>query len=67
MRGATTPHLELDGFSGPLAALLMLARAQRIDLRHLSLPALVEQPRQGEVTLAQEGEGFAPPILVSGA
>jgi segregation and condensation protein A len=40
---ATTPRLTLDGFDGPLAALLVLARAGRIDLRCLSLPALVEQ------------------------
>ncbi|MBV9749062.1 MAG: hypothetical protein JO157_09620 [Acetobacteraceae bacterium] len=41
--GAATPHLELDGFSGPLEALLLLARANRIDLACISLPALVEQ------------------------
>lgn len=38
-----TPRLELDGFSGPLEALLTLARARRIDLARISLPALVDQ------------------------
>ena len=38
-----TPHLVLDGFSGPLELLLSLAREQRIDLAHLSVADLVEQ------------------------
>ena len=41
--GDATPRLELDGFSGPLEALLALARARRIDLARISLPALVDQ------------------------
>ncbi len=53
------PRLELDGFSGPLDLLLSLARAQRIDLRHLSLRALVEQlapALQQAATLAERGD-----------
>jgi len=38
-----TPHLVLDGFSGPLALLLSLAREQRIDLAHVSVADLVDQ------------------------
>jgi segregation and condensation protein A len=38
-----TPHLKLDGFSGPLDHLLMLARTQKIDLLQISLRVLVEQ------------------------
>ncbi|MEJ1976605.1 MAG: segregation/condensation protein A [Acetobacteraceae bacterium] len=38
-----TPRLELDGFSGPLALLLTLARAQEVDLARLSLPDLLDQ------------------------
>lgn len=38
-----TPHLELDGFSGPLALLLALAQTQAIDLARLSLADLVAQ------------------------
>jgi segregation and condensation protein A len=38
-----TPHLVLDGFSGPLELLLSLAREQRIDLAHLSVADLVDQ------------------------
>lgn len=41
--GEATPRLELDGFSGPLEVLLTLARARRIDLARISLPALVDQ------------------------
>ena len=55
---ATTPHLELDGFNGPLEALLTLARAHRIDLARISLSALVEQLVQAlqERTAAQLAE-----------
>ena len=55
---ATTPHLELDGFSGPLEALLTLARAHRIDLARISLSVLVEQLVQAlqERTAAQLAE-----------
>ena len=38
-----TPHLVLDGFSGPLELLLSLARTQQIDLAHLSVADLVDQ------------------------
>lgn len=43
-----TPELEslivnLDGFEGPLDVLLELARAQRVDLRKISMLGLVEQ------------------------
>jgi len=39
----TAPHLELDGFSGPLDHLLALARARDIDLARVKLPALLDQ------------------------
>jgi len=39
----TSPRLDLAGFSGPLAQLLALARAQEIDLREVSLAALLDQ------------------------
>jgi segregation and condensation protein A len=39
----SAPHLDLDGFSGPLDLLLALARAQRIDLKRIPLPALLDQ------------------------
>jgi segregation and condensation protein A len=38
-----SPHLELDGFSGPLALLLSLARAQQIGLARLPVAKLVDQ------------------------
>jgi segregation and condensation protein A len=38
-----TPHLTLDGFNGPLADLLALARAREVDLGGLSLVALITQ------------------------
>ena len=37
------PQLELDGFSGPLALLLSLARARELDLARLSVVNLVDQ------------------------
>jgi chromatin segregation and condensation protein Rec8/ScpA/Scc1 (kleisin family) len=37
------PRLSLDGFSGPLERLLILARAHQIDLARLSLAALIDQ------------------------
>ncbi|WP_156679902.1 segregation and condensation protein A [Sphingomonas profundi] len=43
---ADTPDtltLELDGWEGPLDLLLTLARAQKVDLREISILALVEQ------------------------
>ena len=39
--GEGTPVLDLDGYSGPLAQLLVLARAHEIDLTRLPLVALV--------------------------
>lgn len=38
-----TLTLALDGWEGPLDLLLMLARTQRVDLREISILALVEQ------------------------
>ena len=35
--------LDLDGWEGPLDLLLTLARSQKVDLRHISILALVEQ------------------------
>ena len=40
---ARTPLLALDGFDGPLARLLELAREHRVDLARLSLAALLDQ------------------------
>jgi len=60
--GEGTPRLALDGFDGPLARLLTLARARQIDLTRLSLTALVEQLtealRQAPATmpLGQKGD-----------
>ena len=36
-------HLRLDGFEGPLDVLLELARAQKVDIRQISILALVDQ------------------------
>ncbi len=36
-------YLELDGWEGPLDLLLDLARRQKVDLREISILALVEQ------------------------
>ena len=38
-----SPHLELEGFSGPLEQMLFLARAQKFDLAKLSLRDFLEQ------------------------
>jgi segregation and condensation protein A len=38
-----TPHLDLEGFSGPLEQMLRLARAQKLDLANLSLRDFLEQ------------------------
>jgi len=35
--------VDVDGYAGPLDVLLMLARAQKVDLRKISILALVEQ------------------------
>jgi segregation and condensation protein A len=40
---AHTPVLALDGFNGPLERLLILARAQRIDLARIPIGDLVDQ------------------------
>jgi segregation and condensation protein A len=40
---AETLTLDLDGWEGPLDLLLTLARAQKVDLREISILALVEQ------------------------
>lgn len=42
-RDPETLTLALDGWEGPLDLLLMLARAQKVDLREISILALVEQ------------------------
>lgn len=39
---SAAPVLAVDGFEGPLDWLLELARAERIDLRKISIRALVE-------------------------
>ncbi|QDH25967.1 segregation/condensation protein A [Neokomagataea tanensis] len=38
-----TLHLALDGYEGPLDLLLELARAQKVDLAHISILQVVEQ------------------------
>ena len=54
-----TPHLVLDGFSGPLALLLSLAREKQIDLAHLSVADLVDQLavalQQARTSLGEKG------------
>ena len=61
-REGDSPQLDLAGFSGPLAQLLALARAQEIDLTKISLAALADQlttalAASGHTTpLAQQGE-----------
>jgi segregation and condensation protein A len=40
---ADTLHLSLDGFEGPLDVLLELARAQKVDIRAISILQLVDQ------------------------
>ncbi|WP_095012827.1 segregation and condensation protein A [Tsuneonella mangrovi] len=41
--GDTALYLELDGWAGPLDLLLDLARRQKVDLRQISILALVDQ------------------------
>lgn len=36
-------HVDVNGFEGPLDMLLQLARTQKVDLKHISILALVEQ------------------------
>jgi segregation and condensation protein A len=38
-----SPHLKLEGFSGPLDQLLFLVRAQKLDLAKLSLRDFLKQ------------------------
>ena len=38
-----TPRLALDGFDGPLALLLAMARANQSDLARISLLDMIEQ------------------------
>jgi segregation and condensation protein A len=57
----TSPQLDLAGFSGPLAQLLALARAQEIDLREISLAALLDQ-----LTTALTAAGRATPLAHQG-
>lgn len=40
---ADTLTLDLDGWEGPLDLLLALARSQKVDLKQISILALVEQ------------------------
>jgi segregation and condensation protein A len=49
------PHLELDGFNGPLASLLSLAREHAIDLARLPLAECIRQ-----LTLVVERSGPVP-------
>jgi segregation and condensation protein A len=56
-RAGEGPHLELDGFSGPLALLLSLARAHRIDLTRLSLADCI-----GQLTAVLDRIGPEPPL-----
>jgi segregation and condensation protein A len=58
-----SPRLTLDGFSGPLERLLILARAQQIDLARLPVTALVDQlstalrhAGRGRKSLGQQGD-----------
>jgi segregation and condensation protein A len=51
------PHLELDGFDGPLASLLSLAREHAIDLVRLPLGECIRQ-----LTLVVERSGPVPPL-----
>jgi segregation and condensation protein A len=61
-REGGSPHLALDGFTGPLQTLLTLARAQKIDISALSLTALLDQLtaalRQAarKIPLGQQGD-----------
>jgi segregation and condensation protein A len=51
------PHLELDGFRGPLALLLSLARAHQIDLTRLPLTDCI-----GQLTAVLDRMGPEPPL-----
>ena len=43
MAGDDTLTLDLDGWEGPLDLLLSLARSQKVDLKQISILALVDQ------------------------
>ena len=58
---ARTPRLTLAGFSGPLALLLELARAQQVDLSGLSIVDLVDQ-----LTTAVQQAGPTIPLAEKG-
>jgi segregation and condensation protein A len=57
-----SPRLTLDGFSGPLERLLVLARAQQIDLARIPVTGLVDQlaaallDGRGRESLGQQGD-----------
>jgi segregation and condensation protein A len=61
-RAGGSPHLTLDGFTGPLETLLTLARAQRVDLSRISLTALLDQltaalqQASNKIPLGQQGD-----------
>jgi segregation and condensation protein A len=59
-----SPHLELEGFSGPLDQLLFLVRAQKLDLAKLSLRDFVAQltdalRREASITQKADWVGMA--------
>jgi segregation and condensation protein A len=62
---SASPSLALDGFTGPLERLLVLARAHELDIARLSLPAFCDQfsaallQASGRVPLSQQGEWLA--------
>ncbi len=57
-----SPSLTLDGFSGPLDQLLVLARGQKINLSDMSLVALIDQltaalrQAPASISLSQKGD-----------
>lgn len=58
-----SPQLTLDGFTGPLECLLMLARAQQIDLARIPVTQLVDQlatalrhAGRGRKSLGEQGD-----------
>ena len=55
----SSPLLDLTGFSGRLERLLVLARARRIELARISLPAMIDQL----IAALQEASGRTPLAL----
>ena len=51
-----SPRVEVAGFTGRLETLLLLARAQQIDLAGISLPALLDQLTAALSSAAPLGE-----------